>query len=613
MPVRGSVPALLWPPTVLEVDPEVEVRALADSLGDEEDDAVTPDEDEPVPEDVLDGDGAEDSEVVLWVERWVEPGAVPVGWVPASGSVYCWSPAEVASAAAGLASASAASRIMMTRSGRMGREYGTVAWALSPPLGADRDGILANPRFAGFFARPGGSGAEPTGRVTVAAATPGVLFRQEHPPGAVPGRTAALRPPTMRLLPNRHPLSLRLLAATVACLVLLATVLTARSAGDLQSRIDSSRSAIGSLRSAIAADSARIGATAGGLQEAQRHLDGLQGQLSQRQAQLARTQRSLLSARDRLVALENRMQAATRALATNLRGNYEGSRPDLVSVILEARGFAELLERVSFLQRIGNQDATILGLTRSARAAVLRQAISLAVLERRDRTLTEQVLARRNQVAVLHGALLRRQIAQLGTRAGDSSKLHSLTGQLAGLEARAAAQARAAAAAAAAAAPAPAARGDAGGGGASSGGAANGGGAPGGIAVNTGGMVQAPAGAPAAVSQVIAAGNAIATLPYVWGGGHGSFHDSGYDCSGSISYALAAAGLLSSPLDSTGFESWGQAGPGRWITVYANAGHAFMVVAGWRFDTVALQQGGTRWSQSMTDTSAYVARHPPGL
>lgn len=329
----------------------------------------------------------------------------------------------------------------------------------------------------------------------------------------------------MRLLPNRHPLSLRLLAATVACLVLLATVLTARSAGDLQSRIDSSRSAIGSLRSAIAADSARIGATAGGLQEAQRHLDGLQGQLSQRQAQLARTQRSLLSARDRLVALENRMQAATRALATNLRGNYEGSRPDLVSVILEARGFAELLERVSFLQRIGNQDATILGLTRSARAAVLRQAISLAVLERRDRTLTEQVLARRNQVAVLHGALLRRQIAQLGTRAGDSSKLHSLTGQLAGLEARAA------------------------------GGAANGGGAPGGIAVNTGGMVQAPAGAPAAVSQVIAAGNAIATLPYVWGGGHGSFHDSGYDCSGSVSYALAAAGLLSSPLDSTGFES----------------------------------------------------------
>ena len=90
----------------------------------------------------------------------------------------------------------------------------------------------------------------------------------------------------------------------------------------------------------------------------------------------------------------------------------------------------------------------------------------------------------------------------------------------------------------------------------------------------------------------MAAGNAIATLPYIWGGGHGSFQASGYDCSGSVSYALAAAGLLSSPLDSTGFESWGAPGPGQWITVYANAGHAFMVVAGWRFDTVALSPGG---------------------
>ncbi len=91
---------------------------------------------------------------------------------------------------------------------------------------------------------------------------------------------------------------------------------------------------------------------------------------------------------------------------------------------------------------------------------------------------------------------------------------------------------------------------------------------------------------------MIAAGNAIATLPYIWGGGHGSFQASGYDCSGSVSYALAAAGLLSSPLDSTGFESWGDPGPGRWITIYANADHAWMQVAGWRFDTVALASGG---------------------
>ena len=133
------------------------------------------------------------------------------------------------------------------------------------------------------------------------------------------------------------------------------------------------------------------------------------------------------------------------------------------------------------------------------------------------------------------------------------------------------------------------------------------------LPIDAGGMAQAPADAPAAVKQVIAAGNAIAGLPYLYGGGHGSFRANAYDCSGSVSYALAAAGLVSSPLDSTAFESWGEAGPGRWITVYANAGHAFMVVAGWRFDTGALAQDGTRWSQSMRSTAGFVARHPAGL
>jgi cell wall-associated NlpC family hydrolase len=133
------------------------------------------------------------------------------------------------------------------------------------------------------------------------------------------------------------------------------------------------------------------------------------------------------------------------------------------------------------------------------------------------------------------------------------------------------------------------------------------------LPTDPGGMAQAPPGAPTAVKQVIAAGNAIAGLPYLYGGGHGSFNANAYDCSGSVSYALAAAGLLSSPLDSTAFESWGEAGPGRWITVYANAGHAFMVVAGWRFDTGALSSGGTRWSRSMRSTAGFVARHPAGL
>jgi peptidoglycan hydrolase-like protein with peptidoglycan-binding domain len=125
------------------------------------------------------------------------------------------------------------------------------------------------------------------------------------------------------------------------------------------------------------------------------------------------------------------------------------------------------------------------------------------------------------------------------------------------------------------------------------------------------GTVFAPADAPAAIKGVIAAGNRIATRPYVYGGGHGTWNDNGYDCSGSVSYALHGGGLISTQLDSTGFESWGSRGGGRWITVYANAGHAFMVVAGLRFDTSGASP--SRWQSDMRSGDGYVVRHPSGL
>jgi cell wall-associated NlpC family hydrolase len=132
--------------------------------------------------------------------------------------------------------------------------------------------------------------------------------------------------------------------------------------------------------------------------------------------------------------------------------------------------------------------------------------------------------------------------------------------------------------------------------------------------VQAGGVAVAPVDAPNVVAAVIQAGNSIARTPYKWGGGHGAWADTGYDCSGSVSFALAGAGLLASPLDSTRFEQWGAAGPGRWITVYANSVHAFMVVAGLRFDTSGRSgPRGTRWQPLMRSTAGFVARHPPGL
>ena len=124
-------------------------------------------------------------------------------------------------------------------------------------------------------------------------------------------------------------------------------------------------------------------------------------------------------------------------------------------------------------------------------------------------------------------------------------------------------------------------------------------------------QASAPAAAPQAVKDAIAAANAIAMTPYVWGGGHGSFESSGYDCSGAVSYALHGGGFLESPLDSTGLETWGEAGAGKWITVYANAGHAWMVIAGIAFDTVG--GPGPRWHDPWVDSpEGFIVRHPPG-
>ena len=115
------------------------------------------------------------------------------------------------------------------------------------------------------------------------------------------------------------------------------------------------------------------------------------------------------------------------------------------------------------------------------------------------------------------------------------------------------------------------------------------------------------------LSRVVAGANAIAEAAYRYGGGHRSFQDSGYDCSGSISYALHGGGLLSSPLDSTGFMSYGEPGPGRHITIYANSGHAFMVVDGRRYDTSAIGETGSRWTSTPRSSRGFVARHPAGL
>jgi hypothetical protein len=127
------------------------------------------------------------------------------------------------------------------------------------------------------------------------------------------------------------------------------------------------------------------------------------------------------------------------------------------------------------------------------------------------------------------------------------------------------------------------------------------------------GVALPPLEAPEAVKKMIEAGNGIARTPYKWGGGHGKWQDTGYDCSGSVSFVLAAAGLLSGPLASGPLMSWGEPGRGKWVTIWTHEGHVFLEVAGIRFDTSAQRVTGSRWINEMRSTEGFVARHPAGL
>jgi cell wall-associated NlpC family hydrolase len=340
------------------------------------------------------------------------------------------------------------------------------------------------------------------------------------------------------------------------------------------------------LRGAVAAQNAQLSATRGSLAQAEQRLASLVARVRAREARLAGAQTRLIDARIHLTKLQRREELSKRTLAENLRAQYESGQPQLVQVVLASTRFADLYRQLDMYKRLSKDNARILDATRSARADVAGQTHSLQRLWTRYGQLARAAVADRQQADKLQGALLVRERVQLARRNGAASRLAVVRGRIASIERRQAIAARAAAAAPSATSAAPAAAPSGGGGGGGGGGDA--------------------------VARVVAAANQIASTPYVWGGGHGGA-SGGYDCSGSVSYALAAGGLLSSPLDSTGFMSWGQPGPGRRITVYANAGHAFMIVDGRRFDTSAMSGGGTRWTSASRSTAGFVARHPPGL
>jgi peptidoglycan hydrolase CwlO-like protein len=390
----------------------------------------------------------------------------------------------------------------------------------------------------------------------------------------------------------------RLTALTACACAFIGAAQIATGSADLSDQIAANQSTAQSLQSEINAESAQIQKTANGVAVAQQRYATIEAKLANRVHELQGVETQYMAARDELLTLERKLTVAKRALASNLRNEYENGSPNLVDVILNANGFSTLLDQVDFMKRVQQQDAQIVSFTEAARKKTTQEALALLSLEERDKSLTESILSERNQAAAFHGALLKQQIIEQSERTGKKRKLahvdaqiQSDQSQLNEIEAAAAAQQRESAAQVQTQVNVQA----------------------GGIAVNTAGIITPPAGAPQAVDEMIAAGNAIATLPYIWGGGHGSFQSPGYDCSGSVSYVLNAAGLLSAPETSGEFMSYGDPGAGQWVTIYATVGHVWMTIAGWRFDTVALAEDGSRWSQGGGEFGGFVERHPPGL
>ena len=350
--------------------------------------------------------------------------------------------------------------------------------------------------------------------------------------------------------------------------------------GDLQAEIEQQNRQIDSLIAEEAALREREAAVA--------------DELAAKQAELDETTQELAEAKDHLEEVRAHLADARVALRSMLVQIYKSNPPDAIDFVLSSETFGDAIAQAEYLERVNaHQDAVILRVT-DLRAEVTATVGRLADARARIEAARDEIAAHRDELAAA-GAELESQHATLAAAKADRQQiLTRLVGRERDLE-RKLARSQAPAESGGGSAPVP---------------------APSGATATLAddGSAVAPAGAPAAVTGAIAAANSIKDAPYSWGGGHGSFESSGYDCSGAVSYALHGGGLLSAPLDSGGLMSYGDPGPGKWITVYAHSGHAFVVIAGLRFDTSGDAQGtGPNWYTDIGSTAGYTVRHPPGL
>ena len=396
-----------------------------------------------------------------------------------------------------------------------------------------------------------------------------------------------------------------LLTALCALAVSLAASAPAETAKEkydaTQDKLEGVRADQSSLAETIAAQNKAIDSMIGEVSGLRQELASVKAELAAKEEQLDRATAALERERGRLEEVREQLRRALGVLSDRVVAIYEAGSPSVVNVILETEDWSEMTAQAEYLNRIQSYDESVVERVTDLRDEVTDSVTRLSDNRAKVANARDSIAAIESQVAVASAEAEARfadlQAAQAERRATMDqlgSEEERINDNLAQLGQQVAAEGGPVPSGAQV--PAPLSPGEQAG------------------FINES-EASAPANAPQAVKDVIAAANAIASMPYLWGGGHGSFESSGYDCSGAVSYALNGGGFLESPLDSTGLESWGEPGAGKWITVYANAGHTYAVIAGLRWDTAGSASGtGPRWYEDTASavSGEFVVRHPSG-
>jgi peptidoglycan hydrolase CwlO-like protein len=345
---------------------------------------------------------------------------------------------------------------------------------------------------------------------------------------------------------------------------------------DELSRIQSSS---GSLQSQIDAMNTRVDQLIGEESRLRQAQAAAQAELDQKQAELDKATAELNAEKAELARIRGKLRAATAALEQLLVDIYKSNDPDVTAVIMRSASWSDLLTRSEYIDHLQNYDNEVVARVRGLRDQITALVNRLQATHDRILAARDAVAAKERQIASEHAQIASQQSSLVAARNARQGVLNALLAKQHQIQLDISHI------------PAPAGR----------------------ATIDSNGDAIPPSNAPLAVRAAIEAANQIDDLPYIWGGGHGSFTASGYDCSGAVSFALHGGGFLSSPLDSTGLEVWGEPGAGSWITVFANSGHAWAMIAGLRWDTAGNGSDGPRWSTELNENAAdFVARHPAG-